>query len=101
MSYWESDWCLTPNKPISAIFDKDIGFYSHSSPKQQSAGKHSIPLEHIIPIPNQQLFALSPQCYVISDEGTDIRFIVFSLTRSGVEPTIYHTRGEHGNHYTT
>jgi hypothetical protein len=23
------------------------------------------------------------------------------LTRSGLEPTIYHTRGEHANHYAT
>ena len=28
-------------------------------------------------------------------------FIVFGLTRSGLVPTIYHTRGEHANHYTT
>ena len=28
-------------------------------------------------------------------------FIVFSLTRSGLEPTIYRTRGEHSNHYAT
>ena len=26
---------------------------------------------------------------------------VFGLTRSGLDPTIYHTRGEHANHYTT
>jgi hypothetical protein len=27
--------------------------------------------------------------------------IVFGLTRSGLEPTIYRTRGEHSKHYTT
>jgi hypothetical protein len=27
--------------------------------------------------------------------------LVFGLTRSGLEPTIYRTRGEHANHYTT
>jgi hypothetical protein len=27
--------------------------------------------------------------------------IVFGLTRSGFKPTIYHTRGEHANHYIT
>jgi hypothetical protein len=27
--------------------------------------------------------------------------IVFGLTRSGLEPTIYHTRDEHTNHYAT
>jgi hypothetical protein len=26
---------------------------------------------------------------------------LFGLTRPGFEPTIYHTRGEHANHYTT
>ena len=28
-------------------------------------------------------------------------FLVFGLTRLGLEPTIYHTRGEHANHYAT
>ena len=28
-------------------------------------------------------------------------FIVFGLTRSGLEPTIYRTRGEHANQYAT
>jgi hypothetical protein len=28
-------------------------------------------------------------------------FIVFGLTRSGLEPTIYRTCGKHANHYTT
>jgi hypothetical protein len=28
-------------------------------------------------------------------------FIVFGLTQSGLEPTIYRTRGERANHYTT
>jgi hypothetical protein len=28
-------------------------------------------------------------------------FIVFGLTRSGLELTIYRTRGEHANHYVT
>jgi hypothetical protein len=31
---------------------------------------------------------------------TNTNFIVFGLTRSGLEPTIYRTRGEHDNHYT-
>jgi hypothetical protein len=36
-----------------------------------------------------------------SGEATHINFIVFGLTRLGLEPTIYCTRGEHANHYTT
>jgi hypothetical protein len=36
-----------------------------------------------------------------SGEALNTNFIVFGLTRSELEPTIYHTRGEHANHYTT
>jgi hypothetical protein len=51
---------------------------------------------HIILIPNQYLvFLLNVACLA------DTNFIVFGLTRSGLEPTIYHTRVEHTNHYTT
>ena len=59
------------------------------------------PLGHIILIPSQPIFALFPWCCVLSGEGTHTNFIVFGLTGSGMEPTIYHTRGEHANHYTT
>jgi hypothetical protein len=38
---------------------------------------------------------------VLSGEATNTNFIVFDLTRPGLEPTIYHTRGEHVNHYAT
>jgi hypothetical protein len=34
-------------------------------------------------------------------EATNTNFIVFGLTRPGLEPTIYRTRGKHANHYTT
>jgi hypothetical protein len=27
------------------------------------------------------------------------QFVVFGMTRSGLEPTIYRNRGEHSNHY--
>jgi hypothetical protein len=33
-------------------------------------------------------------------ERTNTNFIVFALTRLGLEPTIYRTRGEHNKHYT-
>jgi hypothetical protein len=35
-----------------------------------------------------------------SREATNTNFIVFDLTRLWLELTIYHTRGEHANHYT-
>jgi hypothetical protein len=39
---------------------------------------------------------------VLSEEATNTIFIVFGLTRSGLEPTIYRTRGEQqANHYAT
>jgi hypothetical protein len=37
---------------------------------------------------------------VLSGEATNINFKVFGLTRPGLEPTIYHTQGEHAKHYT-
>jgi hypothetical protein len=43
----------------------------------------------------------SPKCCVLNGEATNTHLIVFGFTRTGFEPTIYGTRGEHGNHYTT
>jgi hypothetical protein len=40
-------------------------------------------------------------CCVLSGEATNTSFIVFGLTWPGLEPTIYHTWGEHANYYTT
>ena len=38
----------------------ELDFYSASSLKQQSAERHLSPLGHIMPIPSQPVFALSP-----------------------------------------
>jgi hypothetical protein len=38
---------------------------------------------------------------VFSGEATNTNFVVLDLTREEFEPTIYRTRGEHANHYTT
>jgi hypothetical protein len=38
---------------------------------------------------------------MISGDATNTNFIVFGLTRLGVKPKIYRTRGKHANHYTT
>ena len=70
----------------------NLDFYSASSLKQQSTGRHVAPLGHIILILNQSVF---------SGEATNSNFIIFGLTRSGLEPTMYCTRGEHVDHYTT
>jgi len=56
---------------------------------------------HIILIPSQPLFALCSYCCVLRGEAIHTNFIVFGLTRPGLETTIYRTRGEHANHYVT
>ena len=38
----------------------ELDFYRASSLKQQSTDRHVAPLGHIIPIPSQPVFALSP-----------------------------------------
>jgi hypothetical protein len=48
-------------------------------------------LGHIILIQSQPVFALSPYCCVLSGEAANTNFIGFSLTRPGLEPTIYRT----------
>jgi hypothetical protein len=65
---------------------------------QQSVDRHVAPVGHIILIPGQPVCVFSPYCCGLSQETTRFFFIVFGLTRPGLEPTIYHTWGEH---YTT
>ena len=79
----------------------ELDFYSASSLKQHSTGRHVAPLGHVIMILSQPVFSLSPECCVLSGEATNTNFIVFGSTRPGLEPTIYRTRGEHANHYAT
>ena len=93
MSWWWDPFCSDQHT--------ELEFYIASSLKQQSAGRHAAPLGYIILIPSQPVFALSPYFCMLSGEATNTNFIVFGLTRSGLEPTIYCTRGEHANHYTT
>ena len=38
---------------------------------------------------------------MLSGEATTTSYIVFGMTQSGLEPTIYHTQGGCDNHYTT
>ena len=47
------------------------------------------------------ILLLNAACLAVSGEATNTNFIIFGLTRPGLEPTIYRTRGEHANHYTT
>ena len=116
-----SDCCLTPIQqyfsyimattssfsmrwwwgPLCSRQTRWVGFYSASSLKQNSTGRHIALLRHIILVPSQPVFALTPYCYVLSEEATNTNFKVVGLTCPGLEPTIYCTRGEHANHYTT
>jgi hypothetical protein len=54
--------CQLDDDDIRFIQDQhtELDFYSVSSLKQQSAGRHVALLGHIILIPNQPGFALSP-----------------------------------------
>ena len=51
-------------------------------------------------IPSQLGFPLSPWCCVLLGEAAHTNIIVFGLIRPGLEPSIYHTRGEHTYDYT-
>ena len=76
---------------------REVDFKSVSSLKQQSTGRLVVPLGHSILIPSQLFF----KCRTRSAEPENTNFIVFGLTRAGIEPTTYRTWGEYTNHYTT
>jgi hypothetical protein len=68
---WVSDPAISWREQVDFQWDDDearfvldqhaeLDFYSASSLKQQSAGKHVALLGHIIMIPSQPVFALSP-----------------------------------------
>ena len=94
MRWWWGRLCTRPTRLVGF-------FYSARSLKQQSADRHVAPLGHIILIPSQLDFSLSSLCCVLSREAANTNFIVFGLTWPVLEYTIYRTRGEYANHYTT
>jgi hypothetical protein len=55
MDQWDDD-------EVRFVLDQhaELDFYSASSLKQQSTGRHVTPLGHIILIPSQPVFALTP-----------------------------------------
>ena len=78
-----------------------LDFYSGSSLKQQSAGRHVAPLGHIHLIQSQPVLALTSfKAACCSKEARNTNFVVFGLNRTGFEPTNYNTPGEHVNNYT-
>jgi hypothetical protein len=76
----------------------ELDFYSASSLKQQSTGRYVSPVRHNILIQSQSVFALTLQWCVLSGEATNTNFIVFGLTRPGLEPMIYRTQGKSLHH---
>jgi hypothetical protein len=63
-------------------------------------------MEHVVKIyVNNNSSGTSPYSFslmrLLIGEVTNINFIVFGLTRSDLEPDIYHSWGEYANHYTT
>jgi hypothetical protein len=60
------DWFSCIHEKNSSYIKKvpdQRAYFDHYTPrslKQQSADKHVVPLEHIILIPNQPVFVLSP-----------------------------------------
>ena len=70
----------------------NLDFYSASSLKQQSAGRHVATL--LTHYSDSEPIGLG-------GEATNSNFIVFGLTWQDLEPTMYCTRGEHVNHYAT
>jgi hypothetical protein len=71
----------------------ELDFYIASSLKQQSADRHVAPLGHIILIPSQPIFAVSPQCCVLSGEAKQNpeypdKTTDQPLSRNQVHPTI-------------
>ena len=90
--------CSTISWREHVIFDNDVCLDQHiyfslcsaSSLKQQSADRHVASLRHIIMIPSQPVFALTPEwcvlIYILAELATNTNFIVFALTRSGSNP---------------
>ena len=62
ISWQEQDNFQWDNDEVRFVLDlhAELDFYSASSLKQQSTGRHVAPLGHIILISSQPVFALSP-----------------------------------------
>ena len=80
----------------------ELDFYSTSSLKQQSTGGHVAPLGHIILIPSQPVFALSPLCCVLSGEATNTIFSLwFDSTGARTHDLSHSRRARYNRHYAT
>ena len=102
ISWWEQVNFQWDDDDDRCVLDQhaELDFDIASSLKQQFVDRHVDPHGHIILIPSQPIFALSPSCCMLSGEATNTNLIVIGLTRTGLKPTIYWTWGEHADHYT-
>ena len=93
MRWWWGPLC---SRPTDLVF-----LYSASSLKQQFANRHVAPLRHIILIPSQPIFALTLNATCLAEKQLIPILYSLGLTWPRLEHTVYCSRGEHDNHYTT
>ena len=76
--------CQWDDDDVCFVLDQHTwyDFYTACSLKPQSKGRHVTTIGHIILIPSQPVFALTPQCCTLRGEGTNINFkgLWFDLT---------------------
>jgi len=102
MRWW---WCLLCTRPTILV-----GYiYIAISLIQQSTWRQVSPLRHIILINQRQvsplryIILINQSLFLLHDavwKAVNTNCIVFGFIRPVLEPTIYHTRSEHVNHYT-
>ena len=88
--------CQWDDDDVCFVLDQHTwyDFYSACSLKPQSKGRHVTTIGHIILIPSQPVFVLTPQCCTLGGEATNTNFkgLWFDLTALG---------DKHSDHYTT
>jgi hypothetical protein len=92
MTWW---WCPLCTGPIQLIGSLQLWFTEITV---RGYTCRSIPTHY--PHSEPTVFILTYLGCVLSREASNANVIVFGLTRLESEPTIYHTRSEHANHYT-
>ena len=66
-----------------------------------TAGRHIILSKRIIFAQGLTVFALNPECFVLSGEATNTVFDVCGLAWSGIERLNFRSDGKEANHNTT
>jgi len=89
---WDYMWC-------SFCTTARFNFYTASSLNWQSAGRTCCSSQtHYLDSESTNVCSYS--LMLLNRETTNTKIIVFSLTRSWLQPMIYRTRVEHANNYT-